>query len=69
MEARPAFTEDPQKYLLKIYFPDSYQNDNYIAYYNFYEQHKDLFAIARGKEPNCILFVAFFLQNRIRFHC
>lgn len=58
LEIRLAATEVPHKRLFKVYFPDVYKEDNYMANYNFYQQCKDYFVIAKAKKPNCISFTA-----------
>lgn len=68
MKTRPADVENSCEYLPKASFLDVYKSNDHIACYNFYQQCKDHFVTAGAKIPNCILFPAFFFQNRINFY-
>ena len=50
---------------LKAYSPDVYRRKSYIDCYNFCQQYKNYFAIARDLRPTQIPFVALFLWERI----
>lgn len=67
MKAKPAAVKDLRERLLKVWFPNIYRNDNYMASYNFCQQCNDYFVTAKTKIANCICFVASFLQNCISF--
>lgn len=63
IEAKPVAAKSFCKYLLKACFFNVYKSDNHIACYNFYQQCKVYFAIARIKGSNYIFFtVLFFLR-------
>ena len=53
---------------LKPRSPDVYLRKSHMEFYNFCQQCEDHFATAIAKGPNCILFVASFLRNRINFY-
>lgn len=61
MKTRLAAVKNSWKHLLMVRFLDVYRNDNHIAYYNFCQQYKDYFVIAKAKRSNCIPFIASFL--------
>ena len=65
LEARFPPSDKLCKKLLKAKSSDIYCNKSHIEYYNFYQQCKNYFIIARAKIPNHILFATFFLCDCI----
>lgn len=63
IEARFTAVKGPHECFLKAYFFDVYKNNNKIVCYNFCQQCKNYFAIARAKGLKHIFFVVSFLQD------
>lgn len=55
------------KKLFKTKLLNIYYSESYIKYYNFYQEYKDYFALAKAKNFNH-LFVTLFLRNYINFN-
>lgn len=68
IKTRPAAMKSLCKCFSKAHFYGIYKSDNYIACYNFCQQCKGYFAIAKAKKPTYILFAASFLLDYINFH-
>ena len=67
LEAKVPASDEPLEKLLKARSPDVYRGKSHMECYNFCQQCKDHFAIARAKGPNRILFAASFFCDRINF--
>lgn len=65
----PATFEELQDKPLKARCLDVYCRKSHINCYNLYQQCEDYFAIAGATTANQILFIEFFLRDRIGFHC
>ena len=63
------FLNGPLTKFLKARFPNLYYSKTHIECYNFCQQCKDHFTIARARGHNQVLFVAIFLQDQDLFQC
>ena len=66
LKARPP-SDSAREKPLKARLPNVYYGKSHIECYNFCQQCKDHFATHGAKGPNCILFAASFLCDRINF--
>ena len=56
-----------QDKFLKARFPNMYHDKSHMKCYNFYQQSRDYFVIARNKDVNQIFFIMFIFWDQISF--